>query len=477
MNCRFYNFSKRKNSTSVPASDAGTLVSVFLKEPTSKQNPVLTLNAAEFDYNYAKLFNMYYFVSDVTHVRNDLTQVTLEKDVLGTYRSQILASDAYVMYDSVGNSEIVDTRLAIKTSRTLRENYVAFPNVDSTIGRYVLSCVGRSSSCSWVWPYRMNPASIISSIFNSTVYDAIDEPEPTWGLDIADNIKQFGNYLMAFLKRGWSQTLSSGNALESIRGCIWLPFDASIGGDGATDIVYLGNFSTGFAATKIINPVRQLDQVVVDIPWGFSDWRRNAPYTQVYLYIPFIGVIQLPAGQLTGAESITIRAAVNIISGDLSINVLQGYQVLGSYGANVGMSVPLGASNITPRALFNSLIAATSGAATAGVSSIAVGAAALSGVASATAATLTGSPTCVGGLSNGAAVGLSTNIICFTVSHDTTINPSSVADVIGLPSFQKKSLSSLRGYVQCHEFSLDAEAPAPDLESVNRYMNSGVFLA
>ena len=73
-------------------------------------------------------------------------------------------------------------------------------------------------------------------------------------------------------------------------------------------------------------------------------------------------------------------------------------------------------------------------------------------------------------------MGLSRNIICFTSFHDTTVSPGSVAGSIGLPSFAVKQIGTLSGYVQCHEFSINAAAESGDLDAVNNYMNSGVFI-
>ena len=484
----FFNFSKRRKSTKVPLDTSGTTFSVHLKQPTSYDRPVFTLSSGSFNYNYCKFEGQYYFIDDKTSLRNDLWEITCVKDVFATYRTEILASSAYVLYDNQGNSEIVDNRLAIETSRTLDDNAVAFPNVDTSIGRYVLSVVGEDSTNSWVLPYRFGPGPIVDSTFSAGVQNKIDATLPGFtdtATDYTQALKQ-QNDLIANIAEWWDETwiktgtqvLSSGNALNCIRNCIWLPFTWSTSGNA--DLIKLGNFDTGYSGTKVgtvSDPaVIQLPQTSVNIPWQFTDWRRNAPYTQVYLYIPFIGVIQLPAASLTGQAAITIQAALNVISGDLCVNVTNDRQILGSYGANVAVPVPLGTSNITPRQLLNTLIGGLTGAAAAGVGAVTVGAAALAGVASAAVANISGQPTCIGGLSSGAAVGLSTNIICFTICHDTVVSPASVAPVIGLPSFSVKTLSTLSGYVQTAEFSLDAAAEAQDLEEVNAGMNSGVWI-
>ena len=468
----FYNFSKRQNSTKVPANLAGTSFNVVLKNPTSMNAPVFTLNADTFSFNYCSFNGAYYFVTDVVSVRNDIWEIHCTKDVLATYRTQILASPAYVLYDSVGNPEIVDSRLAIKTSRTLAENSVAFPNVLAA-GTYVLTCVGQESCASW---WNVDPKAIELSTIYSNAYNAVEEPfvPQSWS-QVPEAIAHGLAYLGEVVTKGISYLLSNGNAIDAIRNCIWLPFRPIV--SGSSHPLYLGNYDTGISGYRIDSPVVQLDQVTVNIPWQYTDWRRNAPYTQVYLYLPFIGIVALPSAQLTGAESLVIRAALNVISGDLSINVNNGTQVLGSYGANVAMNVPIGSSNAVQRQVVNSIVAA-GGAIVSAASGlgIAAGAAALSGIAGAAASQIAGVPTCVGGLSTGSASGLSTNIICFTSCHDTNVAPGSVADVIGLPAFRRELLSSVSGYVQTHEFSLQADAPDQDLQRVNTYLNGGAFL-
>lgn len=490
MEALFFSFSKRKNSTKVPVDSTGTTFNITLKEPTSMDTPALVLSADTFSFNYCKFNNQYFFVSQIVSRRNNLWEVQLEKDVLATFRSQILGTSAYVLYDNQGNSEIVDSRLAVKTTPSIQSNAAAFPSLDKNIGRYILSCVGTNSANSWLIPYRMNPSSVVNSVFIQNVYDSIDSVVPTWSddstdpttaiqklSDLVDKIYFFGTN---FLKRAWSNQLSSGNAMDCIRGCTWLPFDWQSSGNA--EIITLGKYNTGFAATKLGTPsdpaIRTLSTVTLTIPWQFSDWRNTAPYTQLYLYIPFIGVISLPPSSLKGATSIDITPSLNVISGDLAIRVSCGSQTIGTYGANVAVPVPLGSSNIAPGKMLNSLLTGVTGAAINATSGnvITAGAAALNGIAGATLAAISGQPSSVGGLSSGAAVGLLTNIVIFSVCHDTVVTPSSVSAAVGMPAFAVKQIGTLSGYVQCHEFSLNAAAESGDLDAVNNYLNSGVFI-
>lgn len=488
----FFNFSKRKNSLKVPVDNTGTTFNVNLKQPCSYQEPVLTLSNSGFSYNYAKFEGNYYFVSDIVSLRADLWEVHLTKDVLASYRSEILAQSAYVLYDTVGNADIVDTRLAVSTVPSVDSSAVAFPGVDPTIGRYILAVVGQNSCAAWAIPYRMNPAAVVNAVFVQNTLNVIDVPANAWSdnnpADFKDALREQSDLLdkiyswfVAYDKKKATQILSSGDALSAIRGCIWIPFDFSTDATDAGSI-YLGNYDTGYTAIKLgtsANPmVKTLTTVTVNIPWQHSDFRRNSPYTKVYLYIPFIGVVELSASSLIGAASLSVTAALNVVSGDLSVRVSCGSQTIGTYGANVAVPVQLGSSQATPKQMYASLISGAvgtvAGLATGNV--LAAGAAALAGVAGASVAGISGHPTSVGGLSSGAASGLLTNIVCFTVCHDTVVAPSSVASSIGRPSYAVKALSGLSGYCQTAEFSLNAAAADEDRVKVNNFMNSGVFI-
>lgn len=487
----FFNFSKRNNSLKVPVDSTGTVFDVTLKQPCSYEEPVLTLSNSGFSYNYAKFEGSYYFLTDIVSLRANLWEIHLKKDTLATYRAAILSQSAYVLYDSTGNGNIVDNRLAVSTVPTVDSSYTAFPGIDSSIGRYVLSVVGQNSCASWAIPYRMNPAAVINAIFVQNTLDLIDVPANTWtdtSTDtpsaiqaLADLVDKIYAWLVTYDKKKATQLLSSGNALEAIRGCIWLPFDFSTDGTDAGSI-YLGNYDTGYAGIKLgtaANPIiKTLSTATVNIPWQFSDFRRTSPFTKIYLYIPFIGVIELSASSLIGAASLSVTPALNVVSGDLSVRVSCGSQTIGTYGANVAVPIQLGSSQATPKQMFTSLIGGTVGAAAGLITGniLKAGAAALAGIAGASAAGLSGHPSSVGGLSSGSAAGLLTNIVCFTVCHDTVVSPSSVAATIGRPSYAVKTLSTLTGYCQTAEFSLDAAGSDRDRAEVNSLMNSGVFI-
>lgn len=463
----FYNFSKRQNSTKVPAGIAGTSFNVVLKNPTSMNAPVFTLNADTFSFNYCSFNGAYYFVTDVVSVRNDIWEIHCTKDVLATYRTEILNSQAYVLYDTSANTEIVDSRLAIKSTPTVDSAQTEITQLDGA-GVYALCVVGKYSTDTWIIPDTTALLDVIDIRAMGILTPQLPPTQPS----VIEQIKVSIDYL----NEVFAQLLSSGKAPDCIRSCRWIPWNIS--GDSNTDPIFLGNFQTNVSGSRVETP-NVLFTYQVTIPWQTSDWRRLSPYTQVYLYLPFIGIINIPTATIKDYDRLTVEYCVSKLTGELSVIVAggdTGLHPIGVYQGNSGTPVPFGNSNITPAARSTGMIQAAGAIGAMATGGIAAGAAGLVGLMSGMSNMMVGIPSTVGTASGGTDAGLPRYIECITVFHDTNVAPGSVAATIGTPTFAQKTLSSVSGYVQTHEFSLQADAPDQDLQRVNTYLNGGAFI-
>lgn len=110
MNITYWsNFSKRRNSTKVP-NVAGTAVTVNIKEPTSIENPVFILAGNYFNINYVGAWGHYYFVEDIVSVHNGLVEIHCSQDRMASYRTEILASSQLVSRSASNyNGKLIDT--------------------------------------------------------------------------------------------------------------------------------------------------------------------------------------------------------------------------------------------------------------------------------------------------------------------------------------------------------------------------------
>lgn len=462
----FYTFSKRQNSTKVPTGVVGTDFSITLKQPTSLNSPVFLLNTDTFNFNYCLFNGAYYFVTDTVSVRNDIWEVHCTKDVLATYRAQILASTAFVLYDTSANTELADTRLAMNSTVTYSTSSTEIEELSGG-GVYLLCCVGQSSTDTWVLSGSPND---VTNAIESEIFNNLLANEPGVEADIMTQI----SYTVSWAKGFLTQLLSSGKAPDCIRACYWVPW--ALSGDTQPEEIYLGDFQTNVYARKITNN-NVVYSKTVTIPWQYSDWRRLPPYTRVYVYIPFIGYIELSSAALIGGNTIQVEYSIAKRTGALSVLLSAGGHIIGKYNGDSATTIAVGSSNITPMQSATGLVQIAGSAATmfAG-SGVAAGVAGLMGITGGIQNLMQAQPSCIGGYSGGADAGHTRSIKCITVCHNTNVDPASVSNTIGTPTFAPKVLSSLSGFVQTQDFSFAANAPDQDLQRVNTYLNGGAFI-
>ena len=146
MQINLYTFSKRLNSTLQPSGN-GTAVNVTLKEGASIYSPSFILNTAEAPVsNYLKWADRYYYINDNVYLNKGLYQIDCSMDVLATFKAQIRATSAFVLYSSSSyNTDIPDQRLSTKKDQETAETDLAGFNTE--IGydqKYIVSYVGNS---------------------------------------------------------------------------------------------------------------------------------------------------------------------------------------------------------------------------------------------------------------------------------------------------------------------------------------------
>lgn len=476
----FGSVAKKKNSTLQPSLSAS--YDVLFKSPTSIYAPTITLNASNFNYNYAKWGNMYYFVKDAVARNNGLFEVTLELDPMATAKAEILASTQYVCYSNVsGGQWLADTRIPVLKS-TVASKATAATSLFTTTGTYILSVVGKDSAAS----YRFVSTSVITDIIgqiSSWKDDAYDEIT-----DLIDGTDT--DTLLESLSKVIANSSLIGNAYSQapncIRSCIWVPFNYSNAPSDGSDIIYLGNFNTGKTGFRIKSDP-YVNTTSVSIPWHFSDWRRG--YCEdVYLYLPLVGIVSLSSASLTNVSSISVKYSATYTDGCVSYEVYAGNEIIGTYGANCASNYPIGINQqASAGEVVTSFVQGAQKMLSAGivstVSPISMGAAvagmAFNGVAAAYDVANTASSshaTCVGGIGGGSGSGLDLTIACYTVAHNTVVEPSVMQATMGLPTMKPLTLSSCSGYCQCANAHVAASLPADYLAIVDNYLNSGFYI-
>ena len=489
-NCKLYRLQKRHNSTLQPTGTA-TDTDVVLKGGTDIISPTFTMHHNTFPtYNYVKYNGRYYFVNKIVAVRDDLFDMECEVDVLATYKESIKAASAFVLYYSHTNNEISDTRLSVKTTPTLASDTAQFQDL-GTGESYLITVVGSENTA--IFACNKN---YVDSLFNPTLTDGFDNDwdtaldamlaivqDPSIATEI-DALVALGVAMLSWQKRLKGVTnsvLYAADAAEYVKNCYVLPISTSNIGGTSYGPIKLGKWNSN-AYGKINFPRIQLDSASVTIPWqqgaGDPTWLKNSPYHHMYLYIPYIGLIELPVSEIIDANVITVNAAIDTYSGVVTfvVNASNG-AVLGQYSTNVAAPYAIGASNINVISAGAQIIAsATSIAAGAATGNILAATGGALGIVNAL------KPIDQSISSNGGAagMGLGNTVKIFSVFHDVTVNPHSQSAIAGEPYNGVHSLN-ISGYVQTSGASVAEVVGDPvmvDYERnlINDMLDGGIYI-
>lgn len=523
MNVVLYRTTKRDNSTATPDS-APALFSnritkdVKLKETTDVLNPTFIFKQTGHDgQNYVWAFGRYYWVTDIKYLANELMSIDCRIDPLGSYRGHIRNTSAFVLYDSTPNSEIPDRRLGVRTTPTTAQATTEMPWGFAT-GRgtkfVAITGDGRNTdNASGTGVYTMDDTNIdklgykISDDFGSAFLAPFNSVLDGFTLSANDTATAFSNDINAAadikevfqiwmtegfsvlkvwfissimgLFNGFRGLFTGGKALDNIRSAYWLPFDCSDEGTAVSQIT-LGGYVEDISAKKITNPFKTT-VLNVSIPWQYSDW-RNVANTEIQLFIPLIGNVNIPASAIKGRSVITLKMNLNMYSGTFTVRVQCGDTTLGSFGANCQMPIMIGSSNANIPAITNTVVGIAGAVAGAATGNAVLTAGSVSSMIASGYESITPINTSVGGIGGGSGNQLGITITCVTICHGTSDAPSDLLPIIGTPTNVLKTLNGT-GFCQTMQAHMNMAAvqgesypTEAEVKQVNSALDSGVFL-
>ena len=475
-------FSKKKNSTKQPTG-SGTDFTVTLKDGCSLDAPVFILNGAglnNFGLNYVQFQNAYYYVDDIVSQHNNLVEIHCSKDVLATYKSSIQASTQHVLYYNHSNSQIVDPRLSVKTAITVDSDTETFNNL-GTGQSYMITAVGSEKTTIFALD-KSDADNLFTDVYLQNAQQAWDGAITLLQSDIdaltpstvIEALKVVPKQLLNMFKIWCSvnnMTRFSDDTQRFLKNCYVLPMDKSNIG-GSDSAIKLGSWTAYSRGNKDFPRIVH-DSATVDIPWQASDWRRNSPYHEIYLYIPYIGLVNISPSEVIGVTTITVNVSIDTYSGVTSfvVNASNG-TVLGQYSTNIAAPYAIGSSNIdmvSSGAQIVSSVAGIAGGILSGNPMVGSGALGITNALKPFDSSIS---------SNGGAagMGLGNTVKCFTVFHDTSVAPSDLRSVKGEPYNGKLSLSGITGYVQTSGASVDIQGFGNDKDRVNNFLNGGIYI-
>jgi len=460
------NFSKRKNSTKQPTG--GTSLTVTLKEGTSIEKPTFLVSGNLFAVNYIQAFGHYYFVDDVTSIRNGLTQISCSMDVLATYKTTIGSYNAYVerAADSTYYDVMYpDTHVAIKNEEEVVSTTISSGNAFAFAGCYVLSVLNNLGSGAGFTTY------YIMDIGNMKLL--AEYLNQDWGAGLTD--------LVAFLQANFLHTA------DAVINCIWIPFSVLSLPSGVswetlkvgTDLVSIGGVDVkGYRITGSSSVGST--EITVTIPHVYNDFRKAAPYTTGKLYIPLYGTVDFNPLDFT-SDTIYMEFHLDYATGEAAVFLKDAAGGTGkrvaTYTYNAGIQCPVG------KVAANAQGFATSGLGLAASAALAVGSSGATAVAGAFGAVVSGINTLsnavvptmsVRGSQGGRALVDNGYDVVITLIIKHTSDPL-LCICQGRPVMGYLTLGNFTGYVKCLNASIDIPGMASEKDAVNDYLNSGFY--
>lgn len=462
-------FSKRKNSTKQPTG--GTSLTVTLKEGTSIEKPTFLVSGNLFSINYIQAFGHYYFVDDVTSVRNGLTQISCSMDVLATYKTNIGSYNAYVerAADAIYYDVMYpDTHVAIKNEEEIHSTVFSSTFIWLWSGLYVVSVLNNLGSGAGFTTYYIMDTGNLKLLAEYLNQD--------WGAGAAD--------LLGFLQANFLHTA------DAVISCKWVPFSiVSIPGSGVsyetlkvgTDVINIGGVDVkGYRVTA--SSLVAETEMTLAIPHVYNDFRKAAPYTSGKLYIPMYGFVDFNPLDFSKNDTIYADVFADWVTGDTTVllrddTIANNGKIIASYTYNSGVDCPIG------QAAANVSGFMTSGLGLAASTALAIGSSGATAVAGGFGAVVSGMNTLsnavvptmsVRGNQGGRSLAEASTDFIITLVIKHTSDPL-LCICQGRPVMGYLTLGNFTGYVKCLNASIDIPGMASEKDAVNDFLNSGFY--
>lgn len=289
---------------------------------------------------------------------------------------------------------------------------------------------------------------VLTSTFHMTKERLVQLGQFLWGSSIFDEFSLINN-----------------NPIENIISCKAIPYAIS----GNTQEITLGNVKTGVNGEKISQNFSKQTIGSVAIVEHYKNFLDYAPYTNVIIYLPYIGFKELDTSLVMG-KTLRIEYTLDVITGGCLAQIYVGKIRLYEFTGNIGVDISITASNRAQveSAYINAGVgvvsSAMSGNVTGAVNSI-IGAATSQYHYSGTG---NPSPSCVA----------STNRTCYVVIDRPQYQPLKAFNhTRGRMCCLSKTIGSLKGYTVC-DGNIDISgisATDEEKEEIVNILSTGFF--
>lgn len=477
MKVRFYNFSKKRNSTALPSSTY-TEKEVRWKEATSVHDPVVEISGGpntSFTYAYIPDWDKYYFVEDYTSVDYNRTEYNLTEDVMGSHVSEISACSCRVVFcTNPYYSTLNDPRIGIHTTKETHTSYGSA--ILNSTGCYVLTVLNG-----------INPGTGLGTTY--ILKQSCLQQIASWFT------QKYDDFITQFFK---------GSPMEGVFSLVWVPFAFPSGAGLAPTEIYIG--TRGMVADGFTIPtdsVRQLTDglfetkyatLATNLRYPATDFRAVEPYTTGTLLLPGIGVVEVNQSDFLNG-SIYIQCVQDYLTGDMVYKINNGStftseNILATYTCNVGTQCPLGQITTNANGAVGGLSTIAGGLATGAFGLLTGNAMAALGGAGAVAAGASSfalaankRQASVSGTTGGRIWSYLHIVGTFGIPQHTEVSvdtedpedSSGYIAIKGRPLDEVVTISSCSGYIECDDASVTISGSDRERNEINEMLNSGFY--
>lgn len=294
-----------------------------------------------------------------------------------------------------------------------------------------------------------------------------------------EQINQFGT---------WLWTTFSGDLLDTVSKMFNNPMDAVIGLHeiystpivGSSTTIRAGFLDSGVASQLVSQRYTEIKCGAVGVPEYWSNYLDYAPYTKVFCYLPFIGIIELNADDIIGS-GVEITYKIDTYNGSCIALITtakpnSAESVTYEFSGNCSVEIPItsGMKSSVQAALLGAAVA-TASAATAG----ALGAALQGAGAVGSARSLASSKNMV---QHSGSFGSSYGAMGIKVPYLIIKRPKQKVvpgynDNYGYPAHKMVAISACSGYLRAMEVDvISATATEDEKKLIEKQIKSGIFV-
>jgi len=451
MTVTFYNFSKKKNSTKIP-SGSGTDITVKLKDDTSLYNPTFHLTGNYPAYTYAEWQGLCYYVTDIVSVGNGRYEIECELDPMGSARSDILSTTAFVNRSaSTYDTYLKDVEISAKQKIVHTDIQQTTLGLFDGVGCYILRVIGNNSGATGIATYAVTEAEL-----NTILNFMFDQ----------------GNFLDVLSDAAIKAIFNPFQYIVSLR---YTPIAKSIfDAWGSLQPVNFGWWTGAGGNVRCLDRTGHVfpssgSPITLSMPSNyFSDFRDYDPeFTELKLTVPGGNTVTIPS-IWRSLSSINVSVVYDFVQGDSQFLLHSpSGGLLASFSFKCSEEIQIGQQSASMASVVGDAAGAV-GSAMAG-NPIGVGVSAFGAVAN----ILQPSPSLLS--KNGGMQSMITyrDPVVSVVHYESgTVNTTT----LGRPLNQSVTLSTLSGYCKCSNASVNTDLPGSYKEEIDNIINSGFFI-